>query len=445
MNKRKIILIIYENIVREYDNALLLKAEFERRGYKVRLCYKTESFCLLTDKIVAVLTPNCYTSENWDFYRYTFAGNGIPLISLQYEQIISEKIEHTKVHIPKDKARFAWLFCWGSNCMQRLLANGIDRSKIRICGAVHLDFLREEFRQFYLTREEIAKRLNLDVDKKWILYISSFSYVDNRIVTKYLVNELKDDTFVYDFVQFSTESQRLTLTWFESFMEDHPNSVLIYRPHPMEAENKTIKRIVQEYPQNFRLISDLNIKQWILVSDVITTWFSTSAGEVYAAGKPLVVIRPLPFPHEYDVPFYYDANCVTTYKQLSEMLSLANPDCAVKREVMQEYFDITPTPAYIRVADAVVNLIDQADNSKEKFYFWHKIQYMFQKHTISKIIVKKIYQILFFYCGFKITNPKLRQEFAVSDWERSIKHHKDPVNLDKYKCLQKIVQENETK
>ena len=84
----------------------------------------------------------------------------------------------------------------------------------------------------------------------------------------------------------------------------------------MEANNEEIKRLARDYPNNFKVISELNIKQWILVSDIVTTWFSTSAGEVYATEKPLVVIRPLPFPHEYDVPFYYDAHCVSIYEEL---------------------------------------------------------------------------------------------------------------------------------
>ena len=436
---KNIILIIYENIVREYDNALLLKAEFQRRGYRVRLCYKTESFCFFTNRVVAVLTPNCYTSENWDFYKYTFAGNGIPVISLQYEQILSERIEKTKVHIPQGRARLAWLFCWGTNCMQRLISNGISRGQIKICGAAQLDFLRKEFRSFYLNKAELSQRYNLDLNKKWILYISSFSYVNNRIVTKYLVNELKDGAFVQDFAAFSTESQRLTLMWFEDFVKTNPNCILIYRPHPLEADNEMIKNIAKYYPNNFKLISELNIKQWILVSDIITTWFSTSAGEVYAAGKPLVVIRPLPFPHEYDVPFYYDAHCVSTYEELCYTLGSSLPATAIQSEVMKEYFDIAATPAYIRIADKVVNLIKQSKTSNENLYFWHKIRYMIKQHTISKILIKKIYQILFFYLGIRIKNSKIRREFAVSDWERSVMHHKDPINLEKYKCLEEIV------
>ena len=35
--KLKKAIIVYENIVREYDNALLLKAELEKRKYKVEL------------------------------------------------------------------------------------------------------------------------------------------------------------------------------------------------------------------------------------------------------------------------------------------------------------------------------------------------------------------------------------------------------------------------
>ena len=87
-------IIVYEGIVREYDNALLLKSELEKRGYTVLLAYKSETVLLKNRKAVIVV-PNCYSTENYDFYQYILNSNGNPIVSLQYEQVLSKRIEKT--------------------------------------------------------------------------------------------------------------------------------------------------------------------------------------------------------------------------------------------------------------------------------------------------------------------------------------------------------------
>lgn len=435
-------IIVYEGIVREYDNALLLKSELEKRGYTVLLAYKSETVLFKNRKAVIVV-PNCYSTENYDFYQYILNSNGNPIVSLQYEQVLSKRIEKTNVHNPKGKAKDIWFFCWGNQCFDRLVKQGINRNRIKICGALQLDFLLPEFSSFYLSRQQIADKYNLDINKKWMLYISSFSYVDNSIITNYTAKELADHQFVKDFTEVSVKSQKDTLKWFERLIKNEPDIIIIYRKHPIESDNKYIQELCNKYPNQFKDIDSLSVKQWIKVSDIISTWFSTSIAEVYMAKKPLLLIRPYPIKREYDVPFYYDAKCIDQYEKLILAIhNIASYSIPVSEKILRDYYSIE-SPAFLRIADELENIASMSSQKKEKTFVYGRIKFWLHNGRIIKLLIKKIYQIIFIYMRVKIKNSKIRKAYSISDWEKSIIHQKDPINTEKYLRLEGIVNEFE--
>ena len=76
MQKKNAVIVI-EVANRELDNALLLKAELEKRGFSVSIMSKTEQ--LRFQETDVLITPNCYIKANYDFrevkkigYRFRF-------------------------------------------------------------------------------------------------------------------------------------------------------------------------------------------------------------------------------------------------------------------------------------------------------------------------------------------------------------------------------------
>lgn len=437
---KKEAIIVYEGINREYDNALLLKAALEKRGYKVFLAYKTETFLLRRHMAICIL-PNGYNSDDIDFYRFVLNANGNILVSLQYEQVLSKQIEESAIHIPKGKARDLWLFCWGENTKRRLIRNGIDPKKIKICGAIQLDSLLPEFADMYLSKSAISQKYGIDEKKKWVLYISSFSYVNHDRLLDDLHTQFNDNEFVDAFANISTRSQIITLEWFERIVSENKDVVIIYRPHPVEAENQNILRLVEKYPQNFYCISELGIKQWIKVSDVITTWFSTSAAEVYVAGKPLILVRPFDIPEEYDVPFYINADCVDCYEKLVSAIcdNRGIGTVPISKEILMDYYSIQSIPAYERVAEQIDAIYAQEKIQRERGFAFKRLKFLFRNAFIFKLLAKKLYQLLFSTFGFQITNQKIRGKYYVNDWEHSIKNKRSKENQLKYAVIKKVV------
>ena len=432
--------IVYEGIVREYDNSLLLKCELERRGYSVDLCYKTETWSFKKRRGICIL-PNGYSTGDIDFFRYILNANGNELISLQYEQVLSQKVEESKVHIPQGSARDMWLFCWGNRCKERLIENGITPDKIRVCGALQLDFLRGEFEKFYLSREEIAKKYSLNANSKWLFYISSFAYVNNPKVRTDAKGNFSSN-FIDSFTEFSEKSYDETMEWFEKILAEQDDLTIIYRPHPVEGETNKIRDLEKKYPNKFYCISDLSVKQWILCSDHICTWMSTSIAEIFAANKSMFLLRPYPFPTEMDISICDSPVAIDKYDDFKQSI-LGYSDInqmPVTKERIDEFYSIENTPAFIRIADEIDKIYEQAVLKRQKKFASNRFKFMLKNGFIIKLAVKKVYQWFHYHLDFQIKSEKIRSKYYVSDWEKSIKHKKDLLNIEKKKRIEEIVE-----
>lgn len=438
--KRKEIIIVYEGIVREYDNALLLKLELERRGYKVRLLYKTETFLFKKHYAICVL-PNGYSSKDIEYYRYILNANGNELISLQYEQVLTTKALKEGSHIPRGEASNIWLFCWGNNCKKRLIEANINENKIKTTGAIQLDFFRDNFSSYYYTKKEIAQKYQLDCNKKWILFISSFSYANNKklLNDENIIDKLNtENNSVTYFEKISSISQKEVLIWFDKFLSENTNYELIYRPHPVESENDTIIELERKY-KNFKCISELSVKQWIVVSEINTTWYSTSIAEIYAAGKNYHLLRPYKLEQDMDIPYLINADCVDSFEKFCKRIK--NDDYTLESfsTSFQDYYSIVDIPAYIRVADEIEKISNQVNFRPQKGFKLQRIKFMIKDAFIIKLIIKKLYQRLYYYLGIKIKRKTLRDKYYISDWENSISHQKNLINIEKEMKLRRIV------
>lgn len=433
------VIIVYELRNREYDNALLLKCELEKRGYRVEILHKPDLMKISNQRCI-ILVPNCYTTEDYERYIYSLNGEKSVIIDLQYEQVLSQKIEEIGFHNPKGKATAVPHLCWGDNAYNRLLKHGIKESNLMITGALQLDFLRPEFSDFWYTKEELAERFNLPLNKRWLFYISSFSYVDNDFILDKTADLIGNKEFINEFKNLSTKSQIETLNWFENIISENDDFIIIYRPHPVEKENSRLEKMGEKYKGKFHCISDLSVKQWIISSDIISTWFSTSIVECYMAKKDCLILRPYQIPEFQDAAVYINSKNISNYSEFVEsinnyILTAEKMDFPINKNVIKEYYCVTEKPAYIKICDFIDEISKAITNKNMNIDFKiNRFKYLMANHTVVKFVIKSVYKILYKKLNFKIRSEKVRQKYAFYDWERSV------VNEKKYKfdCENKI-------
>ncbi|SMP56769.1 surface carbohydrate biosynthesis protein [Anoxynatronum buryatiense] len=420
----KKMLIVYQLRAREFDNALLLKTIFENNGYIVSIKNDADTFCLF-EKFDFIIWPCMYDNNQFDTLSYRFNSCGVPSISMRYEQIFTKHDEDTGVMAPKGKAQDIPTMNWGIADYNYCKMNGVPDKNLSVTGFITLDYLRPEFSGFWYNRDDIADRYNLSKDKKWLLFISSFALADNVEVAKtlYTYQEGEDAISISD---LNTRSRKEILEWLENLILDDKSYNIIYRPHPAEKSDINLfSDLKKKYPNNFHVIPELNIKQWILTTDIITTWVSTSITECYVAKKHCLVLRPEPYPQKYDIVLYKDGKFITNYDEFKLEIENSSKqkdfkeNFPISSDILNRYYDISDTPTYLRIVNEVEKHINDNPENEINRAQWliKRWKYLIFKGYILKIYLKRIYQFTHKNFHFSIRDARLRKKYAIQTWE----------------------------
>jgi surface carbohydrate biosynthesis protein len=354
-------LITYEHKARELEAVCLIKTEMERRGYSVGLSntyhWRRISFAERR-KATVVLTPALYNSASLFAFVYRVAGACRKVVNLQWEQVLTNRDESDPAFFqnPKEEARQAVHLCWGEEPRQRLIRAGVSAEGTVVVGPVQMDVLRPEMRGLHASREAMAVRFGLDVEREWMLFISSFTYV-NMSAEEFATEVECVGSWLLDFRRISAASQSTILSWLVEACERYPDKIFIYRPHPSETIDAKLADLARRHA-NFRVIADDSVRQWISCSDRILTWYSTAAAEVYFAGKTCSILRPVPIPIPLDVSFFRDATLVEGRDQFFECLEDGESTFALDRELIRRYFTVDEAvPSFMKICDLLEEVL----------------------------------------------------------------------------------------
>lgn len=295
MNKSIDFIILYEHIAREMETAALLSAELKRRGYSVDIA--EVGSLRKRKKYGVVLLPYLYNTSNL-FPVLHMARNDVrKIINLQYEQVYSQKLENEKKLHPSGLAQKAQHIVWGEATEKRLEKFGVSKENIHLTGHIGMDLNYPQFDKVFMTRKEISREFSLNENKKWHLFISSFSYCNMSSAQKKRLSGMIGQTD--EIIKIQEESKKTILQWFENYLINNKDTYIIYRPHPAEETDNKLA-ILEKNFSNFKVIKSYSIRQWIKVCDSISNWFSTSIADIYFANKKCAVLRPVKMPRELD-------------------------------------------------------------------------------------------------------------------------------------------------
>lgn len=418
--QKKNVVIVTEVANRELDNALLLKAELERRGYDVSILSRWEQVRFRRTDIL--VTPNCYIRPNYEFYRYRYNCRSGSMVNLQYEQVLSAIEEDNELYSLDETAKGITHLCWGKHTYDRLIGKGVKPEDLPITGAIQLDTTRPMFRTYWKSREEIAREFHLPLETKWILYISSFAcFLGSKINEVQLETHTEDN--VERFALATDRSQKATLAWFDRFLQENEGYTVIYRPHPVELSSPQVREMIEKYPDTFRCIQDYEVKQWLTVADIPCTWLSTAIAESYFTGKNCLVFRPCPIPEDVDCVLYRGVRAAENYEAFSRQIHGYDPSVEnfpIDRNRIEYYYDFSNEPAYEKIADVID--IQKPRAVDLDTYEADRWKYLLQNHILLKLAVKKIYRGWYAATGIKIRNRAFRERFFVEEWEKTVEN-----------------------
>lgn len=357
------VLICYQILQREIENISLLRHELNKRGYTCDITsydsyeyfYK---YSRKKNRAKVVVVPWIRYNDNlYRFLKLTDANHII--LNLQWEQIFNKDYLNTELKTLDKETLKVYQICWGENMKKLLVNNGVDEKHLPVTGAIQMDYGNKLFSEYYMSKYEVSKKYNLDFNKKWILYISSFGFAESRDFSE--DNERGFSEYILSQIKLNKESQRLTLDWIEKYLKAN-DCEFIYRPHPTETTNPRLNEMKAQY-KNFHIISEHSVKQWAKVCDRVNLWMSTSNAEILSLGVNYYVVRPVAIPDGLEMESLQFEKKITEYDDFEKYNNFNEDVCMSVEEKLknlQVYYSYDPeNPAYIKVADYIERLLNE--------------------------------------------------------------------------------------
>jgi len=415
------LLINYEHKVREIESLCLIKIEMEKRGFSVEFnCTYDEDRVRFKyfKKAKVVVSSTLYNDACLFEFVYRISGFCKKVVNLQWEQSLTNFDESNKdfYQNPVGFAKEAVHLCWGEASKNRLLKHGVPNDRAIVVGPIQMDLLNPIFLNYYDKKKGIANKFNLDDSKEWILFISSFTYTNMTKET--YQEELKCyGERLNDFKELSTISKNEILKWLEDVLKLYPNKIFIYRPHPSEKSDERLIKLLELY-DNFKVISELSVKQWIKTSEKIFTWYSTSAAEVYFSGKNCQILRPFAIPFDWEVTIYNQSKNITKFNDFVFSIDNTIEEFPLDLNVLNSYYNInTAVTTTNRICDILEEMIltNKFDMRKYKtnlrlYIFLQRFRHRFN-FLIKEALTKHNFLSRFF--NLKIINNKLVSHVSI--------------------------------
>jgi surface carbohydrate biosynthesis protein len=429
------VLIVYERKNRELETAVLLREKLRNLGLECKITqfYWGYDFNLFSSAPDVLIVPHLYSGASVArlIGRY---GRPKAIINLQYEQVLSEKWEKLGHHNPSDVAQNAIHVCWGKATFDRLRDFGVPSKNLLMIGAPHLDLLSQVDSEAYVAhKKSLSKQFGLSANCKWVLFLSSFTYADISL-HRLRMNESVSGSNLSDFVEIHTKSRNEIIGWLEAALIDNPEKLFVYRPHPDELSLDNVELLKTKY-SNFKVISFGSAKQWILASDTILSWYSTTVVESHYLKKRYQILRPL------DLPDYFDSVLLKKAKFLiekSEFLSCLNEkvDLSIlplKDTDVADYYDnIDGSIASDKLSLCILKILESEDFQDFKVpiksIFRAKllsicVLFVFLVYSVSKkkSLVSNVRKIKFFDRWFSEFDNQFYEKSEVSKIKESIR------------------------
>lgn len=421
------VVILYEHRTRDLENACLLAAKIESKGFLTRI-YNIYEPCKNDIKSKVVIVPHLYNDDQ--LYSFCRQGDSICpcIIDMQYEQVLCEA-DLDGIHTPSGQAVFAYHLSWGRAQTERYLKGGITKDRVIETGHVGMDLLRPRYLDYFNSREDLAKEFGLDYDKPWIMFLSSFSYcnLSEEILLHYesMFSETRR------LAKLSDKSLAEMIRWFKKFVEDNPDKILIYRPHPAEHVSEKLLQL-QDAFKNFRIISKYSIRQWMNPIDVFWNWYSTSVIDTYFAGKPCYTLRPFEFPKELDVEILVGSETIKTYDDLKDAMLSKQIDFPVDSNIIEYFYG----KKYNKEAsDKILDLVQDFIKG-DKLGYHYDIEAL-KENQANHGIIKRLINRMMFSLAVKYDLTKLgsifkakKKDFAmykkdILGYRREVKSYKE--------------------
>ncbi len=361
--------LCYEHWQRELYALESLKILLEKKGYRVRLLNIQPG---VNDFLEAyfyepevIVFPWVYSNAELKRAR-NFQGSCQKIVNMQCEQFLSRRVLENGFFKIREHARNAYHISWGRSTHDRFLQYGIEETHIWDIGNINLEMNNKRYDACFESREELAKRYNLDINKKWLLFCSNFKLAN--LPLKELVDLENRSSNVMFLAREMKRNKSAILKWIVEYLKNHDDIEIIYRPHPIEKQDSKLMYLHKHYP-NFKYLPDLTVNQWVRVCQRCATWNSTSILDAVYSGIPSAFFTPYQVPDLLKGDLDYLCKKITNYQEFEAFLTGTSSVNEVIRPECSDYIHLHKKDS---IRDLAVKL-DRLYQEQGKQYFEQKV------------------------------------------------------------------------
>ncbi len=324
------ILWLIEHSARELDVACAVKSLMEKEfGAEViikHLFNDLAEVIALKSQPDLIALPYFYSAEDFGMKEIIKRFPDSVIFNMAWEEIFYKG--HINIKAPKGEFAFNRVMhhAWGSFFRDYLQDAGVKSSQIIVNGNPSLQLNRPPYNSIYESRKAIAEKFDLNISDKWILVPDNYvwAFADSGLL-KLKSRHGGSVEQMLSIKEYCRNCLREVLRWFSALAEEDGITV-IYRPKPavsLDEFREFAETEVKGGTRRIRFIKDLDVKQWISVSDMVFSSFSTTLMDAAVAGKPVYMLEPLPVP-EFFVSEWQET--LDRVRSLSELTESVNGD-----------------------------------------------------------------------------------------------------------------------
>ncbi len=350
---KKVVIIFYEHIDREYEACLRLKKEllknYEVHLFSIFLEYSKALKINKNKKIDMVIMPWIYFDGD---YRYTQPflekNEDVFIVNFHHEQIGSEFAE--KFMLPsEDQSKNSVLhFVWGDFFASKLESIGINKNFIFKTGNIRTDNGVEKS----LEKEQLAKEYNLDVNKKWILFCENrtWIYTDNDGKKQHRIKMGFIERDMNERAELLKKSLELTLIEFNSLDDTFfENYEFIYRTHPGSIAPININ-------SRINVIDKYSVYTWLDAVDVNVVWGSTTLFESDMKGIPSFVYEPITHTKKFKPYGFENYQTIAKFEEINDKLCSEYFSDIKQKKIYENYMGVVDGKS-IKLMSGIINEI----------------------------------------------------------------------------------------
>ncbi len=351
------VLIIIEHKVRELESACLLKYEFEKRGLSVIIDGIYPNKEILPKKYCAsiIVLPWAYSDKDMKYIKcFLINSPNAVFLNLHHEQYSGQ--DDNNICLPHGESTKMYHVSWGKKFSSGLINSGCNKNTILEVGNIKLDFYKNELKDSFYKKDYLAEKYGISKNSSWVLFIAN----GYHLMSQWKLDSIAEsDKLIYEKANASIKCRNDFLNFVDKYLSKKKDKVFIYRPHPVYAaldkQEKHVNELLKKYKNNFYVIEELSIGNWLVNCDICMSFHSTSAVECCLSNVPYYLFRTEALIPEQDYPFFKNYKyIITNYKEFENLLINQSYDNKVLKSALSEYFNLSSIYTFSRIVDGII-------------------------------------------------------------------------------------------